>query len=54
MSAKVPTRHATLPGADNRHLPATPHVQMAYHPAVVAEVLRLVAVGGTHPRPSSR
>lgn len=31
---------ATLPGADNRHLPATPHVAMAYHPGVMTEVLR--------------
>jgi hypothetical protein len=38
-----PTGNATLPGADNRHLPATPHVQMAYHPAVLEEVRRLLA-----------
>jgi triacylglycerol esterase/lipase EstA (alpha/beta hydrolase family) len=37
-----PTTNATLPGADNRHLRATPHVQMAYHPAVLGEVLRLL------------
>lgn len=37
-----PTMNATLPGADNRHLPATPHVQMAYHPDVSEEVLRLL------------
>ena len=37
-----PTRSATLSGADNRHLPSTPHVQMAYHPAVFEEALRLV------------
>ena len=37
-----PTQNATLAGASNHHLPATPHVQMAYHPAVFAEVLRLV------------
>jgi triacylglycerol esterase/lipase EstA (alpha/beta hydrolase family) len=37
-----PSANATLPGADNRHLPATPHVQMAYHPAVYEEVLRLL------------
>ncbi len=35
-----PTRNATLPGADNRHLEATPHVQMVFHPAVFDEVLR--------------
>lgn len=34
-----PTRSATLPGADNRHLPVTPHVQMVDHPAVYEEVL---------------
>jgi triacylglycerol lipase len=38
-----PTRNATLEGADNRHLEATPHVQMIFHPAVLAEVLRSVA-----------
>jgi triacylglycerol lipase len=37
-----PTSGATLAGADNRHLPATPHVAMAFHPAVFDEVLRLV------------
>jgi triacylglycerol lipase len=37
-----PTETATLAGADNRHLEATPHVRMAYHPQVMAEVLRLV------------
>jgi triacylglycerol esterase/lipase EstA (alpha/beta hydrolase family) len=31
-----PTRNATLPGADNRHLEATPHVAMVYHPEVFA------------------
>jgi len=36
-----PTASATLPGADNRCLEATPHVRMAYHPAVVDEVLQL-------------
>ena len=38
-----PTRSATLAGADNRHLPLTPHVQMVEHPAVFAEVLRITA-----------
>lgn len=37
-----PSRSATLPGADNRHLEAAPHVQMIHHPAVIEEVLRLV------------
>jgi triacylglycerol lipase len=38
-----PTINATLPGADNRHLSATAHVQMAQHPKVIAEVLKWVA-----------
>jgi len=42
-----PTRSATLPGADNRHLPATPHVAMVFHPAVIGEVLRATAAAGT-------
>jgi len=37
-----PTRSATLAGADNRHLPVTPHVQMVEHPAVFDEVVRRV------------
>ena len=37
-----PTDSATLCGADNRHLDATPHVDMVYHPDILAEVLRLV------------
>jgi len=35
-----PTRGATLPGADNRHVPGTPHVAMAFHPDVFAYVLQ--------------
>ncbi|MEO5844183.1 MAG: alpha/beta fold hydrolase [Caldimonas sp.] len=38
-----PTCSATLPGADNRHLAVTPHVHMVDHPAVLKEVLRIVA-----------
>jgi pimeloyl-ACP methyl ester carboxylesterase len=38
-----PTRNATLPGADNRHLAGTPHVQMIFHPQVLAEVLDQLA-----------
>lgn len=38
-----PTRSATLAGADNRHLEVTPHVHMVDHPAVFAEVERLLA-----------
>jgi len=37
-----PTRGATLPGADNRHLVQTPHVAMAYHPEVFGHVLQLL------------
>lgn len=47
-----PTRHATLAGADNRHLTATPHVQMAYHPEVMDEVFRRVGEPRTAPRPA--
>ena len=38
-----PASTATLPGADNRHLAACAHVQMAYHPAVFSEVWRWLA-----------
>ena len=38
-----PTESATLAGADNRQLEATPHVRMVYHRDVIAEVIRLVA-----------
>jgi len=37
-----PTRSATLPEADNRHLRATAHVEMALHPDVIDVVLQLV------------
>jgi triacylglycerol lipase len=45
----VPARSATLVGADNRHLEATPHVRMVYHPAVFASVLELVEAKATRP-----
>jgi triacylglycerol esterase/lipase EstA (alpha/beta hydrolase family) len=35
-----PPANATLPGADNRHLPGWSHVHLAFHPAVFDEVLR--------------
>ena len=35
-----PAGTATLPGADNRHLPATAHVHMVEHPAAWAELQR--------------
>ncbi len=37
-----PATTATLAGADNRHLPAVAHVAMVEHPAVWAEVQRLL------------
>jgi len=37
-----PTRGATLPGADNRHVEGTPHVAMAFHPDVLGHVIRSV------------
>lgn len=45
-----PASTATLPGADNRHVPGQSHVHLAYHPQVLAEVLRLVgsSPGLTH------
>ncbi|WP_428420620.1 esterase/lipase family protein [Methylibium sp.] len=38
-----PPRVATLPGADNRHLRATAHVAMVFHPEVVSEAARWLA-----------
>ena len=35
-----PASVATLKGADNRHVPGTAHVQMAFHPDVMRELLR--------------
>lgn len=35
-----PASTATLPGADNRHVPACAHVHMAHHADVLSEVLR--------------
>lgn len=37
-----PPRCATLPGADNRLLPGLAHVQMAWRPEVMAEVMALL------------
>jgi triacylglycerol lipase len=39
-----PASTATLPGADNRHVPGVAHVQLMDHPAVFSEVLKLVVV----------
>lgn len=44
-----PPSTATLPGADNRHLAACAHVDMAFQPAVFSEVLRWLS-----PEPSAR
>lgn len=38
-----PTDTATLPGADNRHLPGVAHVAMALNPQVIRESLALIA-----------
>lgn len=44
-----PTSTATLPGANNCHLPGSAHVQMAAHPVVFDELLRrLSAPASTH------
>ena len=40
-----PASTATLPGADNRHLPGVAHVHMAFRPEVFAEVERLLDEG---------
>lgn len=39
-----PASTAMLPGADNRHLAATAHVQMAYHADVMQGVLELIGL----------
>jgi triacylglycerol lipase len=39
-----PASTATLPGADNRHLPGTAHVHMVAHPAPWDETLRQLAL----------
>jgi len=38
-----PASTATLPGADNRHLPGYAHVELAFRPEVVAHVKQLLA-----------
>ncbi len=47
-----PASTATLPRADNRHLAATAHVQMAFRPAVFNEVCRWLNTSDPQPRPS--
>jgi triacylglycerol lipase len=39
-NVSMPSSTATLPGADNRHLPGQPHVALAYADAVFDEALR--------------
>ncbi|CAN5884731.1 alpha/beta fold hydrolase [soil metagenome] len=46
-----PASTATLRGADNRHLAATAHVQMAFHPAVFEEVCRSLNTNDRTPPP---
>lgn len=40
-----PASTATLRGADNRHIVGQSHVHLAYHPEILAEVLRLLGHG---------
>lgn len=44
-----PTSTATLPGADNRLVPGTAHVALAFHPKVMDESLAIVASAGKSP-----
>ncbi|WP_066272964.1 alpha/beta fold hydrolase [Hydrogenophaga palleronii] len=44
-----PASTATLPGADNRHVPGTAHVALAFHPRVMDESLAMVASAGSSP-----
>lgn len=44
-----PAGTATLPGADNRHVPGAAHVDLAFHPRVMAESLAMLASGGRSP-----
>jgi len=44
-----PASTASLPGADNRWLPATPHVAMAFHPTVMGESLALCSPAAISP-----
>jgi triacylglycerol lipase len=45
-----PASTATLPGADNRHVPGTAHVALAFHPTVMDESLALVASASRSPK----
>lgn len=44
-----PASTATLPGADNRHVPGVPHVALAFHPRVMDESLAMLASAGRSP-----
>jgi len=44
-----PASTATLEGADNRFLPATPHVAMAFHPTVMRESLAICSSAAISP-----
>ncbi|TNF63887.1 MAG: alpha/beta fold hydrolase [Burkholderiales bacterium] len=44
-----PASTATLEGADNRFLPATPHVAMAFHPRVIEESLAMCSPAAISP-----
>lgn len=46
-----PASTATLQGADNRHIPATAHVHMAFQPVVFDEVSRWLAAPTSSPAP---
>ena len=46
-----PASSATLPGADNRHIPATAHVHMAFQATVFNEVSRWLAGPDSSPAP---
>lgn len=44
-----PAITATLPGADNRHIPGAAHVALAFHPTVMGESLAVAASGASSP-----
>lgn len=44
-----PASTATLPGADNRHVPGVAHVALAFHPRVMDESLAMVASASSSP-----
>ncbi|HMN92205.1 MAG TPA: alpha/beta fold hydrolase [Hydrogenophaga sp.] len=44
-----PASTGTLEGADNRFLPATPHVAMAFHPTVIGESLSMCSPAAISP-----